>query len=326
MNIPVERACLDAGIPCVVRQQTCDIQQHAEEHQGWDLQLMQLSSGCFKGQMVQFELDGLSLIRESSNQALLKRGALSRHQVSFNFPLSKPCDPLICLGRRYDYGGVLAVMGGELPEIRVAADLDVLSLSVDYQKLAGLSDETQEAIERLQSGPCYLPSFSSYQALTRLFDLSCQWLVLRPDLVCRSVLSDAFLGHIVDALAQGAVESVMPSERKRVVDRAREVIDAHHDEPVSIPSICHDIGVSQRKLQYCFQEYLGVSPATYVRLFRLNAVHRSLACGDAWQVQDAAIRWGFFHLGHFAMAYRQLFGERPSETLERSRRNSAKSG
>ncbi|WP_414688000.1 helix-turn-helix domain-containing protein [Mycobacterium sp.] len=35
-------------------------------------------------------------------------------------------------------------------------------------------------------------------------------------------------------------------------------------------------------------------------------------------VSDTAYRWGFAHLGRFAVAYRNKFGESPSETLHKS--------
>ena len=34
-------------------------------------------------------------------------------------------------------------------------------------------------------------------------------------------------------------------------------------------------------------------------------------------VQDAAAAYGFWHMSQFAVDYRELFGERPSETLKR---------
>ncbi|GHC23182.1 AraC family transcriptional regulator [Kushneria pakistanensis] len=305
---------------------TDSIEQHIKAYQGWDLQLMQLSRGRFEGQVTHVELEGVRLVRDHSSQALLKRGGLGRSTAGFSFPLSRPDDPLICQGRRYTRAGVLAVMGDNLPEVRVAANLDLLSLSLDYQKLAILSAEAVEVMDSLRAGPGYLPAASNQQALTLLFDMACQWLALRPDLVCRHALRDAFLGHVLDVIERGPVERVTPSVRKRVVDRAREVIDAQQGEPIAILSVCHRIGVSRRKLQYCFQEYLDISPASYVRLARLNAVHRTLARGAALRVQDEAVRWGFFHLGHFALEYRRLFGERPSETLQRGRQNSAESG
>jgi AraC family ethanolamine operon transcriptional activator len=48
-------------------------------------------------------------------------------------------------------------------------------------------------------------------------------------------------------------------------------------------------------------------------------VRRRLIAG-ADSVKAAALAYGFWHLSDFAQAYREQFGEVPSETLGRSRR------
>lgn len=37
-------------------------------------------------------------------------------------------------------------------------------------------------------------------------------------------------------------------------------------------------------------------------------------------VKDAAMQWGFWHLGQFATDYQQLFAEKPSLTLHQRMR------
>jgi AraC family transcriptional regulator, ethanolamine operon transcriptional activator len=71
-------------------------------------------------------------------------------------------------------------------------------------------------------------------------------------------------------------------------------------------------------LQYCFEEVLGIAPASYLRAIRLNGVRRELASAAPGEraVQDVAAAWGFWHLSQFAADYRKLFGLRPSETLK----------
>ncbi|MCM5705068.1 helix-turn-helix domain-containing protein [Larsenimonas salina] len=320
--------CLEpAPTSRVIRHHTYSVQQHVAGYQGWDLHVMQLSEGRFDGEITFVDLEGVRVVRDQSSQAMLKQGGLKSTSVSFSFPLVRPETPLICQGKSYPGAGILAIRGGELPEIRVAAGLDLLSMSVDYPYLATLLHGPDAPIEGLLTGPNYLPTTTDYQALSQLFELTCRTLSQAPPPALIRELRDAFVGHMLDALEYGEVEPVTPSARKRVVDRAREVIAAHDSEPIAIPSLCHQIGVSRRKLQYCFQECIGVSPYTYVRLFRLNAIHRALTYGDDdMRVQDEAARWGFFHLGRFSMEYRRLFGERPSDTLNRARRNRAISG
>jgi transcriptional regulator GlxA family with amidase domain len=80
------------------------------------------------------------------------------------------------------------------------------------------------------------------------------------------------------------------------------------------------VGVSQKTLETAFKQVLGMTPARYLMLSRLNAAHRQLVDGQADEltVLKVALQWGFSHCSRFSAAYRQLFGELPSQTLRRS--------
>ena len=81
--------------------------------------------------------------------------------------------------------------------------------------------------------------------------------------------------------------------------------------------LCRELAVSERTLHYAFQEVRGLSPMAYFRAVRLNAVRQELkAAADTATVHEVAQRWGFWHTGEFAAAYRRLFGELPSETFQ----------
>jgi len=103
-----------------------------------------------------------------------------------------------------------------------------------------------------------------------------------------------------------------------MVDRAREYALGHLDEPLSILDLCSHIGASRRKLQYCSRKPWASTPWPHLRALRLNAVRRELReRQEAYGVQEVAARWGFWHLSRFASDYRTLFGESPSQTLQR---------
>ncbi|TWP53946.1 AraC family transcriptional regulator [Lentzea tibetensis] len=106
------------------------------------------------------------------------------------------------------------------------------------------------------------------------------------------------------------------------VRQAVELLEERPHEPWTTTALAAAVAVSARALQAGFQRHTGVSPTTYLRDVRLGRVHRDLtAAAPGLTVTDAATSWGFVHLGRFAGAYRQRFGETPSETLRRSRRH-----
>jgi AraC family ethanolamine operon transcriptional activator len=112
----------------------------------------------------------------------------------------------------------------------------------------------------------------------------------------------------------------MPARPRRqsIVSEARDYVLANRERAVSVPELCEQLYVSRRTLQYCFQDVLGMAPATYLRAIRLNGARRDLsnALGESRSVQDVAAAWGFWHLSQFATDYRKLFGMRPSDTLK----------
>jgi transcriptional regulator GlxA family with amidase domain len=59
-----------------------------------------------------------------------------------------------------------------------------------------------------------------------------------------------------------------------------------------------------------------MSPMRFVAQRRLAAAHHRLrAAGPADDVTGIATECGFSHMGRFAVGYRELYGESPSQTL-----------
>jgi AraC-like DNA-binding protein len=102
----------------------------------------------------------------------------------------------------------------------------------------------------------------------------------------------------------------------------RDIEDAlcgHVGDVIYSEELADHIGVSVRTMHDAVQRYRGMSLHRYLRLRRLWLVRRRLVAG-ADSVKSAALAHGFWHLSDFAQAYREQFGETPSETLARSRK------
>lgn len=86
-----------------------------------------------------------------------------------------------------------------------------------------------------------------------------------------------------------------------------------------VKDMCDAAGVSERTLEYAFRDVMGLTPLAFLTRLRLHRVRLALlsAAPKSTTVTTVAQHWGFGHLGEFARAYKDLFGELPSQTLTR---------
>ena len=107
-----------------------------------------------------------------------------------------------------------------------------------------------------------------------------------------------------------------PGNRRRVLGRALDVIDAHAREAISVAELCRLSATSERTLDRAFRDEFGLSPKRYLQRIRLQGARRQLLRAEPDnRVRDVALDWGFWHMSQFARDYRREFGELPSETL-----------
>jgi AraC family transcriptional regulator, ethanolamine operon transcriptional activator len=108
--------------------------------------------------------------------------------------------------------------------------------------------------------------------------------------------------------------------RSQIVKRVEEYALAQTGANLYVRDLCRVAGVSERTLEYAFKEIMGLTPMAYLTRLRLHRVRKALLAAEpgATTVTAAALAWGFWHFGEFSHAYRECFGELPSETLLRS--------
>jgi AraC-like DNA-binding protein/TolB-like protein/tetratricopeptide (TPR) repeat protein len=95
----------------------------------------------------------------------------------------------------------------------------------------------------------------------------------------------------------------------------------HHSENVTLADLAAVAGTSERTLRRNFHRFVGVTPLAYLRQLRLTAIRGELSRGED-AINRVAARHGFTHFGRFSITYRECFGETPSATCRRARRES----
>jgi AraC-like DNA-binding protein len=102
--------------------------------------------------------------------------------------------------------------------------------------------------------------------------------------------------------------------------RVESYLAAHWQKNIDIKDIADEFGMSVRSIFRYFRSLRGVSPNEFMRQLRLESARSMLeAAEESDTVMMIAIRCGFQSMGHFARAYRTMYGESPSQTLFRKR-------
>jgi len=103
------------------------------------------------------------------------------------------------------------------------------------------------------------------------------------------------------------------------IRRAVELIEERPAEPWTTVRLATEVHLSVRALQEGFRRDLATPPMTYLREVRLRRAREALLGADreATTVGAVAAALGILHMGRFAAAYREAFGEAPSDTLNR---------
>ncbi|ATA52218.1 AraC family transcriptional regulator [Variovorax boronicumulans] len=300
---------------------THDIDAYASGQNGWHLACDMLSGGSFAGFLDHVQLPGLRLVRETTNRALRQHGEMNPDCCGFALTCRQDGEARFS-GQRLD---TESVMVGRCDELDLCSPpgFELTGIVVDNALLQSLTERLNDRappawLERrvvlhfdaptMQSLRGTLRgAFSALDAMPGLLDDPVATVQLRDDVLLAWLNA---LPEDVDLRELRATEA-----HRRVVRRACELMMSRPDEPLSMLQVCSRIGASQRKLNYCFQETLGLSPARYLRALRLNGVRRALKRPESRSVQDIAAHWGFWHLSQFATDYRRQFGELPSQTL-----------
>jgi AraC-like DNA-binding protein len=150
-------------------------------------------------------------------------------------------------------------------------------------------------------------------------------------LIYRPAFAERFWRGLVDGLLlsvdhQYADELAGPVSpvRPRTVRRAMEVVEADPARPLTTVDLARIAGASVRSLQEGFRRHVGMSPMAYLQDVRLSYAREELRHPQPGRRSVGAIAhgWGFGHLGRFAAAYKEKYGESPSVTLREGDRYS----
>jgi AraC-like DNA-binding protein len=294
-----------------------------------DLDAVQLTSRPFRARRVVVRLEGGVVVYHSTNQRIRTRTKAQRGLLAYV---------------TFDPRAKGTVNGLPIrPELMLAVEPEtevVFVTDTGYESITFLlppEDIRAHLRDRRREGDFHLPNGAeTLQAdaamVRRLFD----WGKRLVDTAARqpALFNDrkaeraAAQVEMVETLLAtlGATRDFEPARADHVhqsqtlvVKTAEDYALAHADDRVYVTDLCRAAAVSERALEYAFREVMGLTPVAYLIRLRLHRVRQALlaATHGSTTVSAVALDWGFWHFGEFSRAYKECFGELPSDTLRR---------
>ena len=310
-----------------------DADEQARNLHGWTQTYDQLTAGRFVGRLTGLHLDDMHVFCETTSQTLRQTCEVPSDAYWFGIPADD--QRVGRIGPQPIGGDSLAFQrGGVEFELLTPGGYAIFGVVVRGEVLHRHAEFVEHAdrIGRAAIGRAAIGQAAQTGIIpidTQNKSRFCALLAGMLDDAANAALSErarrnlqaSVLSSLFELCTTASLEPVaIPARPRRqwIVSEARDYVLANRDRPIGVPELCERLHVSRRTLQYCFQDVLGLAPASYLRAIRLNGARRDLcdAAPGERTVQDVAAAWGFWHLSQFATDYRKLFGVRPSETLK----------
>jgi AraC-like DNA-binding protein len=289
------------------------------------IDLLGTSQGGFKARLTWATLHCLQLLPSEEDLPRIAYVSLAPGLVFVGFA-TRPDPPMFWGGVELQTGDIIFHSRGERFHQRTTGACG--------WNLLGLAPEHLEAYGGAVNGkPLSLPAAMRIlhpaardaARLRRLHAQACRLAETRAKVLAHPEVARAIEQGLIHALvtclaAKTRDDGAARQHHARIIVRFEEVLAEHPNRPLPMSELCALIGVNDRTLRSCCDEFLGISPSRYLLLRRLQAVRIALRNADpaTSTIAEIASGFGFTKLRRFAGAYRTAFGESPSTTLRRA--------
>ena len=311
----------------VVNQSFNNFEKFASSLRSWDVDFYQIRQGSFCANLIQYISGDLLLTRASLNRSFFQQG--NPPEARWTFAVTGSSDI------RGNFKGpdianqslIIYPPGSEI-NATSHSTFDVLTFSAPehFLELLAQKQELPELRHYLKDIEVLM---CEKKRIDKLRSLLIQLLnkMTKKDLQANDFPDQLWSETIIPETLLKAVyhhdNREQPSPvfllRDGAFNQAIACIQTNARENITVNGLTHQTGVSQRTLEYVFQEKTGMSPKQFIRTFRLNRVKKELTRSNynCHKVTDIAMDWNFSHMGQFSKDYKKLFGELPSKTLGR---------
>ncbi len=291
----------------------------------WELTVDLRHATSFRCDLSYLKLDGITLYRDRYAAPMRLQGVTPPGVLTLGLPVGGLSENSAFWGSTLDARGVYGTFYGELDSTTAAAH-DQFIVLIDTESPGACADIVAHFAGRRRDAPLMLPpgaAFALRARCQRLLDAAARLPPGRHPAVA-AALRDDLLAALTALLPAGAAApGPLGSREQSAIAALYAYLAAAPDPAVPVARICRDAGIGERTLERAVRARFDCTVQQLLRRRRFHEARRRLLAAEAGEatVTGVAYDLGFYDGGRFARDYRGLFGEMPSGTLRRGKRD-----
>ena len=291
--------------------------------QGCRVELLVTERGQFKAELITITLPRLRLLRARERLSRIAVVSVAHGSIVFIFQ-TEPERSHKFRGVGLSAAQMMTVTANERLHTWTAGLCSWGIICVPAKELIKYGQALVGRKFALPSGVCRLrPGRDHLRALVALFNATMRLTEAHPSRPVETAgavrgLEQETIGVLVACLSSGTVQArEEPRGHSEMMARLDQLLQACPHQIHRVRDICAALGVSEKALQACCLQQVGVGLSRYFHLHGMRRVHKALADAqpETASVSRLAKCHGFNEAGRFAAAYRKQFGQLPSATL-----------
>jgi len=286
----------------------------------WNLQRMQMQKGLFHGSMIAGHTPRMQLLCTPYSHGVLLQGDFPKGTILIACIVTQA--DMTFQNRIAAKNEIKILKSGDEIDFLCNAESKTFAIAVEEQFFYEAYDAYfgQDFNNHLKENPIYIDpdSFPSFiQGIEHWLSYLIQDHSLLKIEEHYESIESKILEHVFSSIC---VEESQKLRQKFQIKRARDLLHESMEEASDITNLAKELGISERLLHHAFKKNYGITPKKYLLNLRMNRVKQDLLLADPTTTSIPSIiqKYNFYNHGTFTQAYRDLFGELPSDSLKKS--------
>ena len=313
-----------------VRRTTKDVLEQADALPFWSQDYTQMDKGNFTGSVNSVASRGVQIFREAMNRSVDELASAPPDSYVIGLPTIVEGDGFWG-GQQLDKNSLITLDKNTELLFRTSHSSEISVAVITEQRLASYAEQVEQLdIRKLMDNinPVEsIPAHINKRMLATLF-VGTEHISQMEDGINVHHIWRYFEDNMLNACLQALIHGSENGDRhydhrvhRHIVTCVRDMTLSNQTEPWTIGELCAVLKISRRTLNHAFKQVLGITPVSYMRNVRLHKIRAELQSypDRILSIANVASKWGFWHMSLFSRYYRELFGECPSDTLDRAR-------